>query len=75
MEIKEKDLYAMLIGDVLTKAGDTNSSIYDVVRVPGGWIYRFYQPKKVFGVGNVGWQYECDSVFVPKPVFPEGNIR
>lgn len=58
-----KDLFKMKLHDVLTPKGPLDTQI---MRVPGGWIYRFSQINQVV-MPDGQWceNYLCDSVFVP----------
>ena len=56
-------LYEMEMNEV----SNPNSPLdYQVLRVPGGWIYRFSQLNQVVQAdGTWSENYFCDSVFVP----------
>lgn len=56
-------IYTMNMGDILASGGTHD---YIILRVPGGWIYRFEQLNQVEGCSGA-WSenYVCDSVFVP----------
>jgi len=56
-------IYEMKLGEVLAPGGELD---YQIVRVPGGWIYRFSQiNQEVQSDGTWSENYFCDSVFVP----------
>jgi hypothetical protein len=56
-------IYEMNLGDILTPKGNLD---YLIIRVPGGWIYRFSQINQTVQVdGTWSENYFCDSVFVP----------
>lgn len=62
-------LFEMKLHEVLTPATSQNLQI---IRVPGGWIYRFSQINQVtMPDGTWSENYLCDSVFVP--LHPDGN--
>lgn len=42
-----------------------NDSHFIIVRVPGGWIYRFFELHQEPGDGRWNENYVADSVFVP----------
>ena len=54
-------VYEMELHDTTHPAGD-----FKIIRVPGGWIYRFYEINQVtMADGTWSENYFCDSVFVP----------
>lgn len=56
-------IYEMNLHDVLDSSGKLD---YQILRVPGGWIYRFSQINQVtMPDGRWSENYLCDSVFVP----------
>lgn len=56
-------IYTIKLHEVLNSSGTLD---YQIVRVPGGWIYRFSQVNQVtMPDGKWSENYLCDSVFVP----------
>jgi len=57
-------IYRMKLHDII-EAGDKNIS-YQIFRVSGGWVYRFFQlHQETGGDGQWSENYIADSVFVP----------
>lgn len=56
-------IYTMKLHQTIDMAGKVDA---EITRVPGGWIYRFFNTIKVVSTdGKWGENYLCDSVFVP----------
>lgn len=61
--MKEDKIYNMKLHEILTPNSDLDIQI---IRVPGGWIYRFSQLHQAEQPnGQRSENYSCDSVFVP----------
>ena len=49
---------------------------FEIIRVPGGWVYRFWEPRQIY-LSDGRWRsedYEYNSVFVPyNEEFKGGN--
>lgn len=57
------EIYKMKLHQVLDSSGALN---YQIIRVAGGWIYRFSELNQVIMPdGKWSENYLCDSVFVP----------
>jgi len=61
-----RNLLNMELHDVVTISNSSNGKDIDILRVPGGWIYNFYEEASVQSIDGM-WQdeYRQTSVFVP----------
>lgn len=70
-ENDKSPLEQMEVGDLVNLNVGPDGERYEVMAVPGGWIYTRFAKVQDREDDKMSWRWKTSSVFVPKPHVPQ----